>query len=152
MDLPSLARVNTDAFTRSVIWAAATANGQGSVCVWVRSDAFKKHGCCIHGDTTIAEVRKKGKNKIAHISGFIESRFPFQYGIVAFPYRRIVGQQIRAYRKQAGLSQEKLAEKASLSYKYLGEVERGYVNVSLDSLMRIAKALRVKVSDLTRDI
>ena len=101
---------------------------------------------------TITEVKKNGKNKIAHISGLIEGRFTFQYWIVAFPYRRIVGQHIRAYRKQAGLSQEKLAEKASLSYKYLGEVERGYVNVSLDSLMRIAKALKLKVSDLTRDI
>ena len=71
---------------------------------------------------------------------------------MAFPYRRNVGQKIRAYRKQAGLSQEKLAEKACLSYKYLGEVERGYVNVSLDSLMRIAKALKLKVSDLVQDI
>ena len=68
------------------------------------------------------------------------------------PYRKVVGQQIRAYRKQADLSQEKLAEKASLSYKYLGEVERGYVNVSLDSLMRIARSLKVKVHDLTRDV
>ena len=71
---------------------------------------------------------------------------------MAFPYRRIVGQKIRAYRKQAGLSQEKLAEKASLSYKYLGEVERGYVNVSLDSLMRLAKSLKVKLRDLVGDV
>lgn len=71
---------------------------------------------------------------------------------MAFAYRRTVGQQIRAYRKQAGLSQEKLAEKSSLSYKYLGEVERGYVNVSLDSLMRIAKSLKLKVSDLVQDV
>jgi len=71
---------------------------------------------------------------------------------VAFPYRKIVGQKIRAYRKQAELSQEKLAEKASLSYKYLGEVERGDVNVSLDSMMRITKALKIKLSDLVRDI
>ena len=71
---------------------------------------------------------------------------------MAFPYRRIVGQKIRAYRKQAGLSLEKLAEKASLSYKYLGEVERGYVNVSLDSLMRLAKSLKVKLRDLVGDV
>ena len=71
---------------------------------------------------------------------------------MAFPYRRIVGQKVRAYRKQAGLSQEKLAEKASLSYKYLGEVERGYVNVSLDSLMRIARALKIRLRDLTADV
>ena len=67
---------------------------------------------------------------------------------MALAYRRTVGQQIRAYRKEAGLTQEKLAEKASLSYKYLGEVERGVVNISLDSLARIAKALKVKVQDL----
>ena len=118
----------------------------------VGAEAFQKQGLRIHGDTTIGEARKNGKHKIAQISGFIERRFPFQYWIVAFPYRRIVGQHIREYRKQAGLSQEKLAEKASLSYKYLGEVERGYVNVSLDSLMRIAKALKLKVADFTRDI
>jgi len=70
---------------------------------------------------------------------------------VAYPYRRTVGQKVRAYRKQAGLSQEKLAEKANLSYKYLGEVERGQVNVSLDSLMRIAKALKVRLRDLVHD-
>ena len=71
---------------------------------------------------------------------------------MAFAYRRTVGQQIRAYRREAGLTQEKLAEKAGLSYKYLGEVERGVVNVSLDSLMRLAKALKVKVADLVADI
>jgi DNA-binding XRE family transcriptional regulator len=120
--------------------------------VGVGANAFEKHRLCIHANTTIAKTGKKGKSKIAHISGFIEGRFPFQYCIVAFPYRRVVGQQVRAYRKEAGLSQEKLAEKASLSYKYLGEVERGCVNVSLDSLMRIAKALKVKVSDVMRDI
>lgn len=46
------------------------------------------------------------------------------------------------------MSQERLAEKSDLSPKYLGEVERGVVNISLDALMRIAKALRVGVPDL----
>ncbi len=49
------------------------------------------------------------------------------------------------------MSQEKLAEKADLSYKYVGEVERGYVNISLDSLLRIARALKVKLRDLVGD-
>lgn len=71
---------------------------------------------------------------------------------MAFLYRRIIGQKIRAYRKQARMSQEKLAEKADLSYKYLGEVERGYVNISLDSLMRITKALKVKARDLVDEL
>jgi transcriptional regulator with XRE-family HTH domain len=71
---------------------------------------------------------------------------------VAFSYRRVVGQNIRARRKRAGLTQEQLAEKADLTYKYLGEVERGCVNVSLDSLMRIAKALRTGLRDLLRGL
>jgi transcriptional regulator with XRE-family HTH domain len=71
---------------------------------------------------------------------------------VRLSHRRIVGRKIRACRKQAGLSQEQLAEKADLSYKYLGEVERGCVNISLDSLVRIAKALRVALHDLTDEL
>jgi len=71
---------------------------------------------------------------------------------VASSHRRIVGQKIRAFRKQAGMSQEKLAERADLSYKYVGEVERGYVNISLDSLMRIAKALKIRLSDIVSDL
>ena len=67
-------------------------------------------------------------------------------------HRRIVGQQIRLCRKQAHLSQEELAEKADLSYKYVGEVERGLVNISLDSLMRLAKALKVKAHTLIGEL
>jgi transcriptional regulator with XRE-family HTH domain len=71
---------------------------------------------------------------------------------VAHAYRRIVGQNIRSYRKQACLSQERLAEKADLSYKYVGEVERGQENISLDALVRIAKALKCRVRDLVSDV
>ncbi|MGB7749526.1 MAG: helix-turn-helix transcriptional regulator [Verrucomicrobiia bacterium] len=67
-------------------------------------------------------------------------------------HRQIVGQKIRACRKQAGLTQEKLAEKADLTYKYVGEVERGTVNISLDSLVRIAKALRVSLRDFVDEL
>jgi transcriptional regulator with XRE-family HTH domain len=71
---------------------------------------------------------------------------------VAFSHRRIVGQNIRNYRRQARLSQERLAEKAALSYKYLGEIERGQENISLDALARIADALKVPLTDLVRDV
>jgi transcriptional regulator with XRE-family HTH domain len=70
---------------------------------------------------------------------------------VASSHRRILGQKIRAYRQRAEMNQEELAEKAALSYKYLGEVERGIVNISLDSMVRIAKALKIQVHDLTKD-
>ncbi|MDA8172651.1 MAG: helix-turn-helix transcriptional regulator [Nitrospiraceae bacterium] len=41
-----------------------------------------------------------------------------------------------------------MGEKAGISYKFIGEVERGVVNPSLDSLIGIAKALRVSVKEL----
>lgn len=61
--------------------------------------------------------------------------------------RRNVGLQIRGIRKARGLTQEELAEKADLSYKYIGELERGQVNVSLDSLQRIADALEREIGE-----
>jgi len=67
-------------------------------------------------------------------------------------YRRILGENIRASRKQAGLSQEKLAEKAELNSAYVSDVERGKENISVDALMRIANALGATLNDLTRGI
>jgi transcriptional regulator with XRE-family HTH domain len=62
--------------------------------------------------------------------------------------RKELGQRIRELRKTAGITQEELGEKAELSYKFIGELERGQVNVSLDSIARIAQALGVKIVDL----
>jgi transcriptional regulator with XRE-family HTH domain len=63
-----------------------------------------------------------------------------------------VGEIIRSYRKQLGLTQEKLAEKADLHHNFIGEVERGNMEISLGSLLKIAKALGVRVRDLVKDI
>ncbi len=57
--------------------------------------------------------------------------------------RKILGQRIKELRKSAGFTQEELGEKASLNYKFIGELERGRVNISLDSLVKIATALGV---------
>lgn len=67
-------------------------------------------------------------------------------------HRRALGDKIRGYRKQAGLSQEKLAEKADLHHNFVGEVERGNMEISLTSMLKIAKALKVKVRDLVAEI
>ncbi|HEV7403991.1 MAG TPA: helix-turn-helix transcriptional regulator [Chthoniobacteraceae bacterium] len=60
--------------------------------------------------------------------------------------RLIVGGAIREVRKAAGLSQEKLAEKADLHHNYIGEVERGEKTISVEALLRIAGALKVSVT------
>lgn len=60
----------------------------------------------------------------------------------------VLGKRIRNLRKARGFTQEELGEKAGLSYKYIGELERGTVNVSLESLGRIGDALSVSLVDL----
>ncbi len=62
--------------------------------------------------------------------------------------RKSVGERVRNERKSAGLTQEGLGEKAELSYKYIGELERGQVNVSLDTLHRIVTALGITIDKL----
>ena len=57
--------------------------------------------------------------------------------------RKKLGERIREFRISAGFTQEELGERASLNYKFIGELERGRVNVSLDSLVKIATALGV---------
>jgi XRE family transcriptional regulator, regulator of sulfur utilization len=67
-------------------------------------------------------------------------------------HRKALGDAIRLYRKASRLTHEKLAELADLHPNYIGEVERGETNISVDALVRIAKALRVRVRDLVADI
>jgi transcriptional regulator with XRE-family HTH domain len=59
--------------------------------------------------------------------------------------------QIRSYRKQTGFTQEQLAERADLHHNFIGEVERGNMEISLTPLLKIARALKVKVRDLVAE-
>ena len=63
-------------------------------------------------------------------------------------HRRLLGDAVRGKRKMAGLSQEKLAEKSDLSTVFISRVERGIESPSIDSLVKIARALDVHVRDL----
>jgi transcriptional regulator with XRE-family HTH domain len=65
---------------------------------------------------------------------------------------RILGETIRAKRIKAGLSQEKLAERADLARNYIGNIERAEYKVTVEALARIAKALGVRVRDLVAKI
>ena len=50
------------------------------------------------------------------------------------------------------MTQEKLAEKADLHPVYVGEIERGEQSASVEALLRIAKALGVKLRDLVENV
>lgn len=59
-----------------------------------------------------------------------------------------LGLRIRYYRKQQGFSQEKFAEICSLHPTYIGQIERGEKNATIESLLHIAKGLNVPLSQL----
>lgn len=59
-----------------------------------------------------------------------------------------IGQNLRKIRENKGLTQEKLALNAGLNRAYIGYIERGERNPSTDTLVKIAKALKVSIKDL----
>ncbi len=61
---------------------------------------------------------------------------------------RVLRSKLKRYRKSAKMTQEDLAEKVNLSRAYIGYIEQGRNTPSLETLEKIAKALRVKLSDL----
>ncbi|MDP1861516.1 MAG: helix-turn-helix transcriptional regulator [Gemmatimonadaceae bacterium] len=58
------------------------------------------------------------------------------------------GRRLRELRTAAGLTQEKLAFRADLDRSYVGQVERGEVNVSIDNIAKLAHGLRVSPAAL----
>jgi len=62
--------------------------------------------------------------------------------------RSRLGEALKACRARQRLTQEQLAERSGLSYKFIGEIERGRGNPTVDTLARLADALGVGVADL----
>lgn len=62
--------------------------------------------------------------------------------------RARLARHLRALRAARGLSQEALAELAELHRTYVGSIERGERNVSLDNVECLAIALQVDICDL----
>lgn len=61
---------------------------------------------------------------------------------------KIIGQRIRNNRTKLGLSQEKLAELAGCHTTYIGQLERGEKNATIESIEKIANALQIPLSTL----
>ncbi|HFX6310674.1 helix-turn-helix transcriptional regulator [Acinetobacter nosocomialis] len=58
------------------------------------------------------------------------------------------GQLVRKYRKEKNISQEKLALLCNIDRSYMGRIERGEVNITLEKLYELANALGVPVISL----
>ena len=65
---------------------------------------------------------------------------------------KTVGQRIRNYRLKQGLSQEKLSELSGCHPTYIGQLERGEKNATVESIEKIANALNISLSRLFENI
>ena len=66
-------------------------------------------------------------------------------------HRRLLGEAVREKRKKAGFSQERLAERADLSTVFISRIERGVESPTVDNLVKIARALGVRVRELVAE-
>ena len=62
------------------------------------------------------------------------------------------GRNVARHRNEAGLSQDRLAEKADLDRTYLSGIERGVRNPGIKIVIRLARALGVSVDKLCRGV
>ena len=62
----------------------------------------------------------------------------------------LLGKRIRSLRVARGWTQQDLGEKAGISYKFIGEIERGKQNPSFSILAKISKALNIDLKELFR--
>ena len=65
---------------------------------------------------------------------------------------KTVGQRIRNYRTQLGYSQEKLAELSGCHPTYIGQLERGEKNATLESIDKVASSLKISLSKLFENL
>ncbi|MDU1936423.1 MAG: helix-turn-helix transcriptional regulator [Clostridium sp.] len=64
---------------------------------------------------------------------------------------KLLGKKIREERLKLNLTQEQLAEKVDISTSYVGQIERGERNISLDTLVNLSNTLGVTIDFLLQD-
>ena len=87
-------------------------------------------GCFIHKRIIVVYIRGEEMSEIAHI----------------------VGERLRVYRIRKKLSQEALGELAGLHGKYIGQLERGEKNATLESIGKVCRALDLPLETLFENI
>lgn len=65
--------------------------------------------------------------------------------------RKIFASRLRQIRQIKGLSQEELADRAGLHRTYVGSVERGERNISIDNMECLANALEIDIIELLKE-
>ena len=66
--------------------------------------------------------------------------------------RKSFSNNVRKYRIEQNLSQEELADKAGLHRTYIGSVERGERNITIDAMEKICLALEMSIIELFKKV
>jgi transcriptional regulator with XRE-family HTH domain len=72
------------------------------------------------------------------------------FAVVAMDLKRAMAINLRRERRARALSQEELADRAGLSARYLGSIERANVSASVTILGRLAQALKIDPCELIK--
>lgn len=64
------------------------------------------------------------------------------------PIKKAFGMKVRMRRYELEMTQEELAEKANLHPTYISSIEKGERNIGLESIVSIAKALKIPIHEL----
>jgi len=65
---------------------------------------------------------------------------------------KTIGERIRNHRNREGLNQEQLAERCGLHATYIGQIERGEKNATIESVGKIVKGLNISFETLFEKI
>ena len=61
-----------------------------------------------------------------------------------------LGQNLKRIRTEKGISQNKIARTLGIDRAFISNIENGKTNPTLDTIARIAKAIGVSISELTK--
>ena len=98
----------------------------------MKNDELKAIGCTSIEDLIAEDFGTLGT----------EERNAFEASCEAF----IIGEQLKAERLKAGMTQEQLAAKIGTKKSYISRIENGHTDVQLSTLFRIFQGLGRKVS------
>ncbi len=63
-------------------------------------------------------------------------------------YLHVIGNKLHSFRKRVGMTQADVAEKAGISDRTYADIERGTVNMRIDTVLRICKVLRITPDEI----
>ena len=66
--------------------------------------------------------------------------------------KQVFGGRVRALREDRDWSQERMGEACDLHWTYIGQVERGERNLGLQSIEKIARGLKITISELMKGV